>query len=186
VELAARSAQLEPTPICLTHLQNQMTGSYSLAARLVGRGERDYLLRALHGSFELTARNGEFIRSPGIDATFDYLNATGDFQFAFPDLDRQTFPYRFVGVKGRIEGKMLIGDEINVSSSLINLSGQAESTWSETRLTAKAKPVDEMISWIPGISSMLGGSRIGTQCELPKSLNTPKLAICHLPRLARN
>jgi hypothetical protein len=81
---------------------------------------------------------------------------------------------------------MLIGDEINVSSSLINLSGQAESTWSETRLTAKAKPVDEMISWIPGISSMLGGSLIGTQCELPKSLNTPKLAICHLPRLARN
>ena len=181
VELAARSAQLEPTTVCLTNRQNQVTGSYSLAARLVARGERDHLLRALQGTFELTARNGEFIRSPGIDATFDYLNATGDFQVAFPDLDRQTFPYRFVGVKGRIEGKMLIGDEINVSSSLINLSGQGRVDLERNQIDGKGliavlKPVDEVISRIPGISSMLGGSLVGIPVRVTGELEHPEVS----------
>ncbi len=181
VELAAKSAQLEPTTVCLTNLQNQVTGSYSLAARIVGRGERDQLLRALQGTFELTARNGEFIRSPGIDATFDYLNATGDFQVAFPDLDRQTFPYRFVGVKGRIEGKMLIGDEINVSSSLINLSGQGRVDLELNQIDGKGliavlKPIDEVISRIPGISSMLGGSLVGIPVRVTGELEHPAVS----------
>jgi AsmA-like C-terminal region len=178
VELAAKSAQLEPTTVCLTNLQNQVTGSYSLAARLVTRGERDQLLSALQGSFDLTARNGEFIRSPGIDATFDYLNATGDFQVAFPDLDRQTFPYRLVAVKGRIEGKMLIGDEINVSSSLLNLSGQGRVDLERKQIDGKGliavlKPVDEVISRIPGISSMLGGSLVGIPVRVTGELEHP-------------
>ena len=181
VELAARSAQLEPTTVCLTNRQNQVTGSYSLAARLLARGERDHLLRALQGTFELTARNGEFIRSPGIDATFDYLNATGDFQTAFPDLDRQTFPYRSVGVKGRIEGKMLIGDEINVSSPLINLSGQGRVDLERNQVDGKGliavlKPVDEVIRRIPGIRSVLGGSLVGIPVRVTGELEHPEVS----------
>jgi hypothetical protein len=181
VELAARSAQLEPTTVCLTNRHNQVTGSYSLDARLVGRGERDHLSRALQGTFELTARDGEFIRSPGIDATFDYLNATGDFQVAFPDLDRQTFPYRFVAVKGRIEGKMLIGDEINVSSSLINLSGQGRVDLERNQIDGKGliavlQPVDEVISRIPGFSSMLGGSLVGIPVRVSGELEHPEVS----------
>jgi hypothetical protein len=178
VQLGAKGAQLEPTTVCLTNRQNDVTGTYSLKAHVLARGERDQLSSVLKGNFELSASDGEFIRSPGIDATFDYLNATGDFQVAFPDLDRQTFPYRFVGIKGRIEGEMLIGDEINVSSSLLNLSGQGKVDLARKQIDGKGliavlKPVDEVISRIPGISSLLGGSLVGIPVRVRGELEHP-------------
>ncbi|HEX6440024.1 MAG TPA: AsmA-like C-terminal domain-containing protein [Candidatus Binatia bacterium] len=180
VRLGAKGAQLEPTTVCLTNRQNEVTGTYSLQAHVLARGERDQLSSALDGIFELSASDGEFIRSPGIDATFDYLNTTGDFQVAFPDLDRQTFPYRFVGIKGRIEGKMLIGDEINVSSSLLNLSGQGKVDLGRNQIDGKGliavlKPVDEVIKRIPGINLMLGGSLVGIPVRVTGELEHPNV-----------
>jgi AsmA-like C-terminal region len=178
LQLSATNAQLEPTTICLTNQQNDVKGTYSLNARINGRGDREHLQSALKGDFQLSARDGEFVRSPAIDATFDYLNATGDFKVAFPDLDRETFPYRFVGVKGRIEGNMLIGDEINVASSLLYLSGQGKVDLERKQIDGKGLiavlgPVDEVISRIPVISSTLGGSLVGIPVRVTGSLERP-------------
>jgi hypothetical protein len=135
-------------------------------------------LRSLKGNFEFRARNGEFVRSPGIDATFDYLNATGDFKVAFPDLDRETFPYRFVGVTGRIEGEMLIADELNVDSSLLNLSGQGKVDMERKLIDGKGlvavlRPVDEVIRRIPVISDLFGGSLLGIPVRFSGPLERP-------------
>jgi hypothetical protein len=178
LQLSATNAPLEPTTTCLTQQQNDVTGTYSLEARITGRGDREHLPSALKGDFQLTARNGEFVRSPGIDATFDYLNATRDFKVAFPDLDRETFPYRFVGVKGRIEGNTLIGDEVTVNSSLLNLSGQGKVDLEQKQIDGKAliavlKPVDEVISRIPVIGSIVGGSLIGIPVRVTGSVERP-------------
>ena len=178
LQLSATNAQLEPTTTCLTQQQNDVTGTYSLEARITGSGDREHVRSALKGDFQLTAENGQFVRSPGIDATFDYLNATGDFKVAFPDLDRETFPYRFVGVKGRIEGKMLIGDEVNVSSSLLNLSGAGKVDLERRQIEGKGliavlKPVDEVISRIPVISSIVGGSLVGIPIRVSGSVERP-------------
>jgi hypothetical protein len=180
LQLSATDAQLEPTTICLTNQQNDVKGTYSLTAHITGRGDREHLRSALKGDFQLTARNGEFVRAPGIDATFDYLNSTGDFKVAFPDLNRETFPYRFVGVKGRFEGNMLIGDEITVESSLVNLSGQGKVDLERKLIDGKAliavlKPVDEVLAWIPVIGSVLGGTLIGIPVRVVGSLERPEV-----------
>lgn len=178
LRLSATDAPLEPTAVCLTNQQNDVKGIYALTARLVGRGNRGQLLRSLKGNFEFSARDGEFIRSPGIDATFDYLNSTGDFKVAFPDLDRETFPYRFIGIKGRIDGKMLVGDEINVASSQLNLSGQGKVDLELKQIDGKGliavlKPIDDVIARIPVISSMLGGSLVGIPVRVTGPLERP-------------
>ena len=178
LRLSATDAPLEPTAVCLTNQQNDVKGIYSLTARLAGRGNRGQLLRSLKGSFEFSARDGEFIRSPGIDATFDYLNSTGDFKVAFPDLDRETFPYRFIAVKGRIDGKMLVGDEINVASSQLNLSGQGKVDLELKQIDGKGliavlKPIDDVIARIPVISSMLGGTLVGIPVRVTGPLARP-------------
>jgi hypothetical protein len=178
LQLTASDAQLEPSALCLTNQQNDVKGIYSLDARLAGRGEQGRLLRSLKGNFEFRARNGEFVRSPGIDATFDYLNATGDFKVAFPDLDRETFPYRFVGVTGRIEGEMLIADELNVDSSLLNLSGQGKVDMERKLIDGKGlvavlRPVDEVIRRIPVISDLFGGSLLGIPVRFSGPLERP-------------
>jgi len=176
--LTASDGQLEPTTICLTNQQHVVKGIYSMRARLAGRGEGSELWRSLKGNFEFSAKDGEFIRSPGIDATFDYLNASGDFKVAFPDLNRETFPYRFIGTKGRIEGKMLIADEVTVDSPQVNLSGQGEVDMERKRINGKAlvavlKPVDEVLARIPVISSMLTGSLVGIPIRVAGSIDRP-------------
>jgi hypothetical protein len=178
LQLSAANAQLEPTMICLMEQRNDVTGTYSLAARIAGRGDREQLRPALKGDFQLTAQNGEFVRSPGIDATFDYLNGTGDFKVAFPDLDKERFPYQFVAIKGRMEGNTLIGDEVTVNSSLLNLSGQGKVDLQNKQIDGKAliavlKPIDEVISRIPVISSIVGGSLVGIPVRVSGSIERP-------------
>jgi hypothetical protein len=182
LQLAARGAQLEPATVCLTNRQNDATGTYSLTARVLARGERRHLLSALQGNFELTAYDGEFIRSPGIDATFDYLNATRDFKVAFPDLDRQTLPYRVVAIKGRIDGEILTGDEIVVHSSRLNLSGHGKVDLARKQIEAKVLvavlgPVDDVISRAPLISSIVGGgSLVAIPVRVSGSLERPDVS----------
>jgi hypothetical protein len=180
LRLAATEAELEPATACLTNRQNDVKGTYSLKARVRGQGDRDHLLRALKGDFDLNARDGEFIRSPGIDATFDYLNATGDFRVAFPDLDRETFPYRFVRIRGRIEGEILVGDEINIQSSVLNVSGQGEVDLGRQQIDARGliavlKPVEEVISRIPLVGPLFGGSLVGIPVRVSGSLERPEV-----------
>ena len=145
-----------------------------------GRGNQRELLRVLKGNFELSARNGEFIRSPGIDATFDYLNATGDFKVPFPDLDRETFPYRSLGVKGRIEGNLVIADEVIIDSTLLNLSGQGKVDLERKQIDGKGliavlKPVNEVIRRLPVIKSLLGGTLVGIPVRITGSLDRPAI-----------
>ena len=180
LQLSAKDAPLEPSTVCLTNQQNDIKGIYSLTARLVGRGNRRELLRALKGDFELSARNGEFIRSPGIDATFDYLNATGDFKVPFPDLDRETFPYRSLGVKGRIEGNLVIADEVIIDSTLLNLTGQGKVDLERKQIDGKGliavlKPVNEVIRRLPVIKSLLGGTLVGIPVRVTGSLDRPAI-----------
>jgi hypothetical protein len=177
-QLAATNAPLEPAIVCLTARGTHITGSYSLTARVWARAERQHLARAVQGKFELSASNGEFIRSPAMDATFDYLNESGDFKVAFPDLDRQTFPYRLINVKGRIDGETLIGDEVVIESGRLNLSGYGRVDLREKRVDAKAlvavlQRVDEVIRHIPVLGSMWGGSLLGIPVRVTGSLEHP-------------
>ena len=180
LQLTAADAALEPATTCLT-TSNDIKGTYSMRAHLAGRGDGAVLWRSLNGSFEFSAaRDGELIKSPGIDATFDYLNASGNFTGAFPDLNRETFPFRFVGVKGRIEGPMLLADEVNVDSPSVNLSGQGEVDLERKQVDGKGlvavlKPVDDVLARIPGLRYLFGGSLVAIPIRVSGSLERPDI-----------
>lgn len=178
LQLAVTEGQLQVATRCLSTQRNDVTGTYSLKAHLSGRGEQDHLFRALKGNYEISARDGEFIRSPGIDATFDYLNATGDFKVAFPDLDKEAFPYRVVAVKGSIDGQILVADEVIVQSSQLDLSGRGKVDLERKRIDANAlvavlRPVDEVIRRIPLVGSIFSGSLIAIPVRITGSLEKP-------------
>jgi hypothetical protein len=180
LQLGANDAQLEPATVCVTSGSNDIKGIYSLKARLAGRGDREHLLPSLKGSFEISARDGEFVRAPATDATFDYLNGTGDFKFAFPDLDKETFPYRLVRVRGQIDGEVVVGDEIIVQSSSLNLTGRARIDLAHKQVDGKGivavlKPVDEVLSRIPVVSTIFGGSLLGIPVRVAGALSRPQV-----------
>jgi hypothetical protein len=101
--LSVRDGALESTTRCLSSEKSDITGTYSLDGHLTGHGKRERLAQTLSGGFDLVARDGKFIRAAGVGATFDYLNRTGDFNVAFPDLNKEAFPYDFISAKGTVE-----------------------------------------------------------------------------------
>jgi hypothetical protein len=151
----------------------------------MGRATRDQLLESLKGTYEFNARNGEFIRAPGVDAAFDYLNGTSDFNIAFPDLDKETFPYRSAAAKGRIDGEKILVDEVDVESSLLNLIGQGKVDLQRRQMEGKGiitvlRPFGQVIRKVPIIGSILGGPLLGIPVRVAGSLERPDVTYLSL------
>ena len=104
LSLSVPDGQLESTSSCLTKNRYVLTGSYSFKGQLAGQGVPEKVLQTLRGEFEFSARDGEFQPSPTVDtaleATFQYLNEKGDFNVAFPDMNKESFPFRSLRIQG--------------------------------------------------------------------------------------
>jgi hypothetical protein len=180
LQLAATEAQLEPTTVCMTESQTDIKGTYSLKARITGRGDLAHLRSALTGSFEFSARDGEFVRSAGIDATFDYLNGTGDFAVSFPDLNKQAFSYRMLTANGRIYGENIFADEVIIQASPLTVTGQGTVDLQRKQIDAKglvsvALPAHQVVKRIPLVGAVVGGSLMGIPLRVSGSLDRPEV-----------
>ena len=176
-----KEGDLEPTTVCLTTQQSDVKGTYSLSARLSGKGSRQNLRSALKGNFQLTARKGEFIRSAGLDATFDYLNDSGDFAVAFPDLNKEAFAYELLAAKGSIDGQRLQTDEILIHAAPLMIAGQGTFDLQEKQMDAKGlvsvvSPARLLIRRIPVIGAILGGSLVGIPIRVKGSFDRPDIS----------
>jgi hypothetical protein len=180
LQLSATDAQLEPTTICLTNQQSDVKGTYALQARITGRGERERLRSTLKGNFEFTARDGEFVQAAGLDATFDYLNSTGDFAVNFPDLNKQSFSYQLLAAKGRLDSERVFTDEISIQASPFTVTSQGSVDLQGKQIDMKglvsvALPAHQVIKRIPVISALVGGSIVGIPVRVNGPLKRPEV-----------
>lgn len=179
LRLSAADGQLEPTSRCLT--KGQIHGTYSLKADLKGAGDRKGFRQSLKGDVEFVARDGRFIRASGVDATFDYLNATGDFNLVFPDLDKDAFPYRLIRARGRLDGATFTADELVVRGTSLTITGEGKVDLERDQIDARglvsvAAPGSQLVKDVPLLGSILGGSLIGIPLRVSGSLDRPNVS----------
>jgi hypothetical protein len=182
VSLSVTDGQLESTSLCLTDNKQAVKGNYSLKAQVTGRGTPGKVAQTLRGEFEFSAQDGQIEQSPTedtpLEATFDYLNKTGDFNVAFPDLDRESFPFRLIRSRGRVEGTTLVNDVLIIQSSLFTITGNGRIDVEHKQIDAKGlvsvlMPGDSIIRRIPIVGSLLGGSILGIPVRVTGSLEHP-------------
>jgi len=178
---ATTDGQLEATTVCLTDQRSEIRGKYNFKARINGRGDRAHLRSTLKGDFQFNARDGEFVRGAGMDATFDYLNQTGDFAVAFPDLNKQTFPFRALTINGRIDGESVLSDEIVLEASPYMFTGKGQVDLAKKQVDVKglvsvALPVHDVIKRIPLIGAFVGGTLVGIPIRVSGPLERPDVA----------
>ena len=182
VSLSVTDGQLESTSRCLTDNKQAVKGNYSLKSQVTGRGTPGKVAQTLRGEFEFSAQDGEVLQSPTVDtpleAAFDYLNKTGDFNVAFPDLDRESFPFRLIRSRGRVEGTTLVNDELIIQSSLFTITGNGRIDVEHKQIDAKGlvsvlMPGDSIIKRVPIFGSLLGGSILGIPVRVTGSLEHP-------------
>jgi hypothetical protein len=184
LSLFATNGQLESSSLCLTHNRHAVSGSYSLHAHLAGRGTPENVLRALRGEFEFNARDGQFVQSPTVDsaleAAFDYLNEKKDFNVDFPDLDRESFPFRSIRARGTVEGETLVGDELVIQSTLFIITGRGRVDLENKQIDATGLitarlPGDTITRRIPIVGSLLGSSIVGIPVRVNGPLEQPNV-----------
>jgi len=180
LQFSAKAAPLQPMMNCLTNQQEDVKGTYSLNARIAGRGDREQLPSSLQGEFQFSAHDGEFVRAPGIDATFDYLNQSGQFAVNFPDLNKETFPYQALFAKGRIEGKKIVNDEVVIQAAPLTLGGSGVVDCLDGQLDLKglvsiALPASQVIKRVPIVGNIIGGSLVGVPIRVSGPLEKPEV-----------
>ena len=186
LSLAVTDGQLQPTSLCLTHNRHAMTGSYTLRAQVSGQGAPEKLLANLRGGFEFRARDGEFSPSgtadTALETIFDYLNEKGDLGVAFPDLDRETFPFRSLRVQGTLNGMTLVNHELAIQSTLYVISGYGNVDLEHQQIDARGLvtmrvPGQSLVRRIPLVGSILGigGSILGIPVRVIGPLENPTI-----------
>jgi AsmA-like C-terminal region len=184
MSLSVTDGQLESTSLCLTE-NRHATGSYSLQAHVAGRGTPEKVAQTLRGEFDFTARDGQFVQTPNVDtpleATFDFLNRTGDFNVAFPDLDRESFSFRSLSLRGSVEGMTLVKDELSLQSTLLTIAGQGRIDLENKQIDARALvsmriPGAGIVSRIPIFGSILDPSLLGIPVRVTGSLEQPAVS----------
>jgi hypothetical protein len=182
---AAKDADLGPTTVCLTSQANETKGTYTLTARLSGRGDRTQLRSSLKGDFNFSARDGAFVRAAAVDEAFDYLNHSGDFDISFPDLDKQAFSFQTLSAKGTISGEKIFHDEIVIRASPLTITVQGgldlESRQVDFKgLVSVALPAHQVLKRIPIVGTLVGGSLVGIPLRMRGSLEHPEISYLSL------
>jgi uncharacterized protein YhdP len=143
-------------------------------------------LQSLQGEFEFSARDGQFQPSPtvntALEATFQYLNEKGDFNVAFPDLNKESFPFRSLRFQGTVQGMTLVNDRLVIQSSLYVISGDGKVDLEHQQIDAKGLvtvrlPGQSIIRRIPLVGSILGigGSILGIPVRVVGPLENPTI-----------
>jgi AsmA-like protein len=181
VRLSVRDGDLDSTSRCLSFEKSDISGTYSLDGRLRGGGSRERLARTLSGGFDFVARDGKFIRAASVDATFDYLNHTGDFDVAFPDLQKEAYPYQFIRAKGVVERQSIFAKELIIEASPYAIMVEAKADLEQRTIDAKGLvtvllPADKVIKSIPLVGSILSGSIVGIPVEIAGPLEQPRVS----------
>jgi hypothetical protein len=186
VSVSAKDGQLESTSLCLTENKLALSGNYSLKAHVTGRGALEKVAQTLRGDFEFTARDGQFVQSPNTDtpleATFDYLNRTGHFDVAFPDLDRESFSFRSISLRGSVQGMTLAKDELSLQSTLFTIAGQGNVDLANKQIDARGLvsiriPGAGFVSRIPIFGPIFDpSSLLGIPVRVTGSLEQPTVS----------
>lgn len=181
VRLAVKDGALDATSRCLSSERSNVSGTYSLDARVTGAGKREQLASALSGEFDFVARDGKFVRSAQLDATFDYLNDTGDFNVAFPDLNKEAFPYRFISAKGTLERQIVFAKELIIVASPYSITAMGRADLEQETIDGKGLvtvllPADKIIKSIPLVGSIVSGSMVGIPVEVTGAFEQPRVS----------
>ncbi len=181
VRLSVRDGELDATSRCLSSESSNVSGTYNLDARVAGGGNRDRLASTLTGEFAFVARDGKFVRSAPLDATFDYLNDTGDFNVAFPDLNKEAFPYRFISVKGTGKRQSIFATEIIIEASPYAITAQGSADLERKMIDGKGLvtvllPGSKLLKRTPFVGSILSGSMIGIPIEVTGPFEQPRVS----------
>jgi hypothetical protein len=180
--LAASGENVRSTVQCLTDNRNDFIGTYSLKAKLRAKGTVDSLLRSLSGNVEFSAKKGFIYRNPMLSNIFALLNVSEIFRGKFPSFGQKGLRYKSAKVHGQIKDGRFLVEEMVIDGPTVQIAGQGEvdlvgRSFDFTALVAPFKTVDWVVSHIPIVGHVLGGTFVAVPVKVSGGLDDPKVTV---------
>ncbi len=178
----AQDKQLDSNLNCLLEKDFRITGKFDFKGDLNSEGNADALKRELRGNVEFRSKDGVIQRAPLLAKIFAVLNVTELLRGKLPDFTTEGFKYNSIIIKGDIDKGVFVIQEAVVDGTTMQLVGQGEvdlvtDQIKLTVLVAPFKTVDFLVSKIPGVSYILGGTLISIPLRVTGDLNDPTIVI---------
>jgi hypothetical protein len=178
--ISASGKDLDTTMTCLSQEKISVTGTYSLSARIAGKGTGDALVRSLRGPLDLTLKDGRINRFTLLSRIFSYLNVTELLRGKLPDLKKEGFPYRTLAVRGEMSGgKFLLREAAMDAPSMgIAATGEVDILGRKENLEVLVSPfrtADTIVRWIPILRYVLGGTLVSIPIAVKGDIDNPKV-----------
>lgn len=179
VNPTARNADLDAALICFLDKKDFMDGTFSLNGTLTADKLDDGLLKSLDGEIEFTALKGRIYRFEFFTKIFAMLNITEIYRGQFPDTLKEGCPYNTIRANATLkEGKMKLQSEVDGPSLRMVWQGDVDLVANKIKATVLVSPlktVDTIISHVPIIGGILGGSLLSIPVEVNGDLSDPEI-----------
>jgi hypothetical protein len=180
IALSAKNLQLQPTILCISDKKADITGKFEMTANLRAKGKLDTIAKSLNGSFTISAKKGEILKSKSLDKTLDLVNKTENVKGKLPDLDRTKIKYRVFTASGTIKEHIIEVEQSMLDASSFGLlaQGQVDLYDQTVDLNALVAPLNfaqSFVGKIPALGHLMGGNIVSVPVKIKGNLSDPQV-----------
>jgi hypothetical protein len=177
---AAQNQELQTLQSCMGDKDELATGRYSLSADVTGRGTAAEISRSLHGPVQFHATNGRLYGMGFTARALSILSAATGAVWAIPDITKEGLPYDDINLKGDLKGETLVLREATLNGPVVRWAAEGTVDFSARRLdltllVAPLASVDTVVSRIPILGGILGGSLVSVPVKVSGDFANPSV-----------
>ena len=178
IKPTATNADVDTALVCLWDRQGLMDGTFNLTAAFTANHTTGSLLKSLRGEIEVTAFRGRVYRFEFLSKVFAMLNVTEIYRGQLPDLLKEGCPYETIHTKATLQNGVLKIQESEMDGLSVRMVGKGDVDLNTDKIDATVlvsplKTVDTIISHVPIIGGILGGSLVSIPVGVLGSISDP-------------
>ncbi|MDF1591593.1 MAG: AsmA-like C-terminal domain-containing protein [Desulfobacterales bacterium] len=182
---AAREQEIKTSTTCLLDKDAIVEGRFSLGGEITGRGPGRELPKALAGNLEYRTGKGRIYSGNTfrtIREILAVLNVTEIFRGKLPEVSKEGFGFNSMNARLKIRDNTIVIEEGAIDGLTMNMAAKGVLNLTDQRvnltvLVAPFKTVDAIVSRIPLLGDILGGSLISVPVSVKGDLQNPEITI---------
>ena len=177
---AAKNQLLGEIVGCLFGRPARVTGQCSLAAQIDAAGPAANILTSARGHVQLDATKGRFYQGGVIEKVLAVMSIGHGSWNLLADLTDDGLPYNTIDAKADLRDGKLVLTEVTVDAPSVKMGAEGTidltaGTVDLTLLAAPLKTVDTVVSHVPVLGRVLGGSLLTIPIKVRGSLRDPEV-----------
>jgi hypothetical protein len=176
----AKSQPLDQMLLCLTGRPARMTGEFSLSGQIDAIGQGSGILASSNGHVQFAAKSGRIYQGRVIEKILTVMSVGYGSWNILSDLTDDGLPYNSIDAKGDLREGRLVLTEATMDAPSMEMAAEGDidlrtGTMNVTLLAAPLKTVDKVVSRIPVLGNILGGSLLTIPIKVKGPVRDPSV-----------